>query len=139
MKNIILIYNEKTYQFDCIKDLKTFLLNGVEEKNLQKYMYEKCFGFCAVENLRILNTKVGVYGDNYSVNTDEKTNNIENAFIVDNIDTFILSLCRYNIITLLEEKNHREYTINQDIAISNGNYIIVNYFAEKILKDMVGE
>jgi len=134
-----MIYNEKTYQFDSINDLKKFIFGGVESRFIQKYMYERCFGFCAVNNLKMLNTKVGVYKDRFFVDFDMKTKNIENAFVLDNQDTFILSLCRYNIITLLEERNNREYTKNEDITNSTGNYIHVNYYAKKLIKELVGE
>ena len=139
MKNVIMIYDGKTYQFDSIEELKSFLFDGIEKRFVQKYMYQKCFGFCAVNKLKILNTNVGVYGDRFFVHFDEKTKNIDNAFVLDNEDTFILSLCRYNIITLLEEKNNREYTKNEDVSSCEGNYIHVNYYAKKIIKEIVGD
>ena len=143
MKNLILISSEKNQnQFDNIEELKNYMLGDISRasaEDQEKYFYEKVFGFCAMNDLQIVQTKKGAYGDNYKIDKNEKID-LERAIIVDNFDTYVLSLCKFNAIVLLEEKDHRNYTKNIDIELNNkDNYIIVNSFANQILKQIVGD
>ena len=141
MKNYILISDGKTYSFDSMNELKykLFLDYDKKTKDEQKeYFYEKVFGFCVMNDLQIIDSKVGVYKDNYKINQYEKKN-MSKAIIIDNIDTYILSLCKFNIITILEEKDNRFYTKNINIDFGNNNYVIVNSFADELLSEMVGD
>lgn len=140
MKNLILISDEKYHQFDTIDELKSFIIpNLIElsEEDIEKYMYEKVFGFSIMNNLQIIKTTKGVYGGNYEIIDEDR--DYTRAIIIDNLDTYILSLCKYKIITLLEEKDNRNYTNEMDIKLDDENYIVVNEFANEILLGMVGD
>lgn len=140
MKNIILITNNESYQFDSIDELKKFLFSNINEfsdDEIEKLLYEKVFGLCVLNNWQIINTKKGVYIGNYEIGNEEK--DIDRAIIIDNLDTYILSLCRYNVMLLLEEKDNRYYTKNIDLELEDNNYVVVNTYADKLLKAMVGD
>ena len=140
MKNLILILDGEYYQFDTLDELKEFFIPDFKSKLpeiIEKYMYEKIFGFSIMNDLQILNTNKGVYGGDFEICEDKI--NIEKAIIIDNLDTYIVSLCKYNVITLLEEKNNRFYTKNIEFEPRDDNYIFVNSFATEILHNMVGD
>ena len=130
MKNIILITSKEKQQFDSMDELKEFLFNNIKnftDEEIEKHLYEKVFGLCVMNNWQIISTKRGVYKDNYEISDEEK--DLNRAIIIDNMDTYLLSLCRYNVIMILEEKNNRYYTQNIDVNLKENNYIIVNAYA----------
>lgn len=140
MKNIILIIREKDYQFDDINQLKNFLLPGYEKlssNDITKKLYEMIFGYSVLNDLKIYDTNKGVFGDNYEI--ENRKIDLQNAIVINNIDTFILSLCMHNAIVLLEEKQARYYTKSEIFQGDEQNYMIVNAFSKELLKKMVGE
>lgn len=140
MKNIILIFKEKDYQFDDINQLKNFLLPGYENLStdeINKKLYENIFGYSVFNDLEIYDTSKGVFESNYEI-VNRKAQ-IERAIVINNMDTFILSLCMHNAIVLLEAKNNRYYTKDLEIEENEQNYMIVNVFSKDILKKLVGE
>ena len=139
MKNLILISDDTKNEFDNIEELKKFILSNLynaTNEEQQKFFYEKVFGFSIINRLQIVDTLKGVYESNYQINEKEIIK-LEKAIVINNFDTYILSLCKFNIIVLLEEENHRNYT--KDIINTNDKYIVVNAFADKILRKIVGE
>ena len=78
-----------------------------------------------------------MFGEKYELK--DKKIDIDNAIIIDNIDLYILSLCRFNLITLLENENNRFYTKGIKTKSKEDNYINVNFFADDIVKRMVGD
>ena len=50
-----------------------------------------------------------------------------------------MSLCKFNIITLLENKDNRFYSKNIKINSEEENYININFFANDIIKQIVGD
>lgn len=140
MEKLILIANGEYYKFNTLEELKNYLipnLDSLTKEDVQKCMFGKVFGFSIMNNLQILDTKKGVYGENFEISNEEK--DFERAIIIDNLDTYILSLCKYNIITLLEEKDNRTYTKDIKVELKEDNYIVVNAFANEILLSMVGD
>lgn len=139
MKNLILISDDTKNEFDNIEELKKFILSNLynaTNEEQQKFFYEKVFGFSIINRLQIVDTLKGVYESNYQINEKEIIK-LEKAIVINNFDTYILSLCKFNIIVLLEEENHRYYT--KDIINTNDKYIVVNAFADKILRKIVGD
>lgn len=141
MKNLILISNGESEQFDNIEELKEFLIYNYKEmqqKEIEKELYEKVFGISVCNNLQIVHSKKGVLKDDYKV-TEQKIEN-HRAIFIDSVETFLLSLCKFNLITLLEEKQNRIFTQNIEVETrENDNYVVVNAYADKILKIMVGD
>ena len=142
MKNLILISNNSQKEFDTLDELKKYILSDLYNASIEeqkKYFYEKIFGFCIMNKLQIVDTLKGVYEGDYNIDSNERIN-FENAIVIDNIDTYIISLCKFNIIVLLESKNNLVYTKNiEEIENNEGEYIIVNKFANEILKELVGD
>lgn len=142
MKNYILISDNKPYSFDSINELKKWMFPDFDKKTKEEqkaYLYEKVFGFCILNDLQIIDTKYGVYKDNYKINEYEKKD-LDNSIIIDTIDTYILSLCKFNVIVILEEKNNRFYTKELNIKFNgDNNYVKVNSFASELLAKMVGD
>lgn len=139
MKNLILITEGKHCEFDNIDELRKFIVPEIENisrEELNNYFYEKVFGFSILNNVQIVNSTKGVYGDNYEI--ENKKIDFRNAIIIDNIDTYILSLCKYNVITLLEEKENRFLTKDIQVELGKDNYIVVNAYANELLLAMVG-
>lgn len=56
---------------------------------------------------------------------------IENELI------YFLSLCKLNQLQILERKDTNIFTASMDKSKMNGNYVLVNKFAEKLLKNQI--
>ena len=95
------------------------------------------FGYSVFNYLEIYDTNRGVFESDYEI--VKRKADIEKSIVVDNMDTFVLSLCMHNAIVLLEEINARYYTKNEILENDEKNYIIVNAVAKGLLKEMVGE
>ena len=137
MKKIILIADGEQTQFDSIEELKESIIPNyltMSKDDLKKYMYEKVFGFSMINNLQIVDTSKGVYEGNCKIGN--QVIDFNNAIIIDNMDSYILSLCRFNAIILLEDKNNRYYTKDIDVNRDSQDYIAVNEFAGNILKKL---
>ena len=137
MKNYILITDGKEKQFDTIEELKESIIPGFSQmalEELQKRMYEKVFGFCVLNHLQIISNQ-GVWKSNYEIQKEEK--NMENAIIIENIDTYLLSLCKYRIISILEEKEHLYYAKNREIDWKENNYVLVDAIAKQALNHLM--
>ena len=140
MKNLILISEGKHYEFDNLDELKEFIvpnLSNMNKHELENYLYKKIFGFSMLNDLQIVETSKGVYAGDYQIGNEQI--DLKKAIIIDNLDTYILSLCKFNAILLLEEKNNRFYTKNKTVNIDDENYIAVNAFADEILAELVGD
>ena len=140
MKNLILISEGEYYQFDNIEELKKFIIpnmENLEKEKIEKCLYEAIFGFSMLNNLQIVETSKGVYEGNYEIGNEKI--DLKRAIIIDNLDTYILSLCKFGAIHLLEEKDNRFYTKNINVELNENNYVVVNAYANELLKRMVGE
>jgi len=141
MKNLIIIMGENTAQFDDINGLKEFILKDwkvLKPEEIEKTLYQEVFGISRMMGLQIVSSKRDVMGDNYEVS--DEAYNPEKAIYIDTIELYLLSLCKFNIITILEEKANRVFTKDINVnAKDSDNYIIVNAYANEILKDMVGD
>ncbi len=140
MKNIILIVDGETFEFDNINELKKHFKDDYDKispAELTNFMYERAFGFSMINGIQIIDTNKGVFGSNYEM--ENTPIDINNSIIINNLDTYILSLCKYNAITLLEEKNNRNYTKDLNVDIGENNYINVNAFANEILLALAGD
>lgn len=140
MKKIVLISDENEDEFDSIEELKERLIPNyslMTKEELKKYMYEKIFGFSMINNLQIVDTSKGVYEGDYQIGN--QTIDFNNAIIIDSIDTYIVSLCKFNAIIILEDINDRHYTKDMEANPALEKYIAVNKFANIILKRLVGE
>ena len=140
MKKYILLTESSQDQFDNLEELKESIIPNymhMSENDLKDYMYEKMFGFSMLNDLQIVDTKKGVYESDYKIGN--KKINIDKAIVIDNMDTYIISLCKYNIIVILEDKDYRYYTKDFKLNREIDRYIAVNEFADSVLNKLVGE
>ena len=125
LKNLIFIENEKSYQFDNLEKLMQFLMGGgygnltAEEKlNLMKL---NALAKCVNTGLEVIEFSEGI--------------DLNNKFVVHDEKTYILSLLLTQRATLLEKTTSNIFTSKLDKTNISENYIIVNTFAEQILRE----
>lgn len=128
LKKLIVIENQKNYQFSDEAEIVKFLLGSnyyMQSKQEQLEQMEinaliKCKGI----NLQIMKIK----GED-----NKKKINVKNRFIIYDEKTYILSLLLTNKIMLLESIDSNVFTGQLDKTNIKENYIIVNKFAEELL------
>lgn len=124
LKNLILIEDGQEYQFDTIEDIVKSLIDenyyNMTKEEQAKVMKMKALANCINNNMTV---------------AQEKSNDIEDKFIIKDEITYILSLLITNNILLLENKNSNFFTKDLDKSNIGDNYIIVNTFARKLLKE----
>ncbi len=100
-----------------------------------KVRYEKAHAISQFHKyLPIVNTEQGTYGDNFDI--VKKDYDFENAFIIDDDYSYILSLCKINSFMLLEVRNSNIFTGLIDKNKIKDDLVIVNHFAKDILEDL---
>lgn len=127
LDNLVLIENGKYYQFSTEDELIKKLLGNnyysLSKKEKNELMKLNATINCFRTNLEIL-----------TIPSKEERTYIKNKFIIYDEKSYILSLLLTNKITLLEKKESNIYTNNLNKANFNDNYVIVNNFAEELLK-----
>ena len=86
------------------------------------------------EYLPIVNTEQGTYGDNFDI--VKKDYDFENAFIIDDDYSYILSLCKINSFMLLEVRNSNIFTGLIDKSEIKDDLVVINHFAKEILDEL---
>lgn len=126
LKNLILIENDDKYQYDNLEELVKGIIdkdyyNMTEQQKLEKRDL-KAFANCLMTDVEVVN---------------DVPSNLENKFI--NIDeiTYIYSLLRLNKVVLLESTSSNILTNYLDKSNITDNYIIVNHFADELLKSYI--
>lgn len=100
-----------------------------------KVRYEKAHAISQFHKyLPIVNTEQGTYGDNFDI--VKKDYDFENAFIIDDDYSYILSLCKINSFMLLEVRNSNIFTGLIDKNKIKDDLVIVNHFAKDILEEL---
>ncbi len=126
MENLIVIEGEEKYQYNNIKSLIENFINK-NYFNMSKEEKEKELEKKAVANTWQSNIKI--------VKLEKKTSDFdENSFILYDEITYILSMLKFNKIILLEKTSANifgKYINKQNIE---DNYIIINKFANEIMK-----
>ena len=84
--------------------------------------------------LPIVNTEQGTYGDNFDI--IKKDYDFENAFIIDDDYSYILSLCKINSFMLLEVRNSNIFTGLIDKSEIKDDLVVINHFAKEILDEL---
>ena len=123
LKNLIVIENDDKYQYDNLEELVKGIIdedyyNLTEQQKLEKREL-KAFANCLMTNVEVVNEIPSDLGNKF-VNIDEIT--------------YIYSLLRLNKVVLLESTNSNILTNYLDKSNITDNYIIVNHFAEELLK-----
>ena len=100
-----------------------------------KVRYEKSHAISQFHKyLPIVNTEQGTYGDNFDI--VKKDYDFENAFIIDDDYSYILSLCKINSFMLLEVRNSNIFTGLIDKSEIKDDLVVINHFAKEILDEL---
>ena len=100
-----------------------------------KVRYEKAHAISQFHKyLPIVNTEQGTYGDNFDI--VKKDYDFENAFIIDDEYSYILSLCKINSFMLLEVRNSNIFTGLIDKSEIKDDLVVINHFAKEILGEL---
>lgn len=100
-----------------------------------KVRYEKAHAISQFHKyLPIVNTEQGTYGDNFEI--IKKDYDFENAFIIDDDYSYILSLCKINSFMLLEVRNSNIFTGLIDKSEIKEDLVVINHFAKDILDEL---
>lgn len=133
LKQLILIENNKKYQFSDKQNLIKYLLGNtyfqLSNKDKLELLIYNAFAKC-------LNTEykpVTIVKNN--INTIDINN--DKNFIIYDENTYILSLLLLNKIMILERKDANIFANNLDKSKLDGNYIILNTFSKKLLADYI--
>ena len=100
-----------------------------------KVRYEKAHAISQFHKyLPIVNTEQGTYGDNFDI--VKKDYDFENAFIIDDDYSYILSLCKINSFMLLEVRNSNIFTGLIDKSEIKDDLVVINHFAKEKLGEL---
>ena len=100
-----------------------------------KVRYERAHAISQFHKyLPIVNTEQGTYGDNFDI--VKKDYDFENAFIIDDDYSYILSLCKINSFMLLEVRNSNIFTGLIDKSEIKDDLVVINHFAKEILGEL---
>ena len=100
-----------------------------------KVRYEKAHAISQFHKyLPIVNTEQGTYGDNFDI--VKKDYDFDNAFIIDDDYSYILSLCKINSFMLLEVRNSNIFTGLIDKSEIKDDLVVINHFAKEILDEL---
>lgn len=142
MENLIIIDKSKKYFIKNTSELFDYFF-GEEYKNLSfiekyKIRFEKAYGFVIKNELELVDTRVGTLNGNADVIS--KKFNFSKAFIIDNEITFILSLCKFEKILILEkiESAEKVFLIEGIINFEENlemedNYVVINKLVDRLL------
>jgi len=131
MEKLIIVEGKEKYKYDNIEDLiETFVSNNyfnmsAEEKN--ELLEKKAVANTMMDNIKVV--KLNKYPDDFE----------DNAFVLHNEISYILSMLKFNKLMLLERTDANifgKYINKQSIE---DNYIIINKFANEILKKYLEE
>ena len=90
-----------------------------------KVRYEKAHAISQFHKyLPIVNTEQGTYGYNFDI--VKKDYDFENAFIIDDDYSYILSLCKINSFMLLEVRNSNIFTGLIDKSEIKDDLVVIN-------------
>ena len=126
MENLIVIEGKEKYKYNDIESLIKGFINeryyNMSETEQKNELEKKAIANTIQDNIKIYN--MGSKVQNYD----------KEAFIVYDEITYILSMLKFNKITLLEKTNANifgKYINKENIT---DNYIIVNKFANEIIQ-----
>ena len=126
MKNLIVIEGKEKYQYD---DLQSLVKNFISPKYYEMSKEEK---ENELEKKTIANTMLEKIK---TMKIEKEIKEIdENAIILYDEITFILSLAKFNKIVLLERTDANIFSQYIDKQSFEDNYIIINKFANEIMK-----
>jgi len=131
MEKLIIIEGKEKYKYDDIENLiQTFVSNNYfnisdEEKN--ELLEKKAVANTMMDNIKIV--KLNKYPDDFK----------EESFIIYDEISYILSMLKFNKLILLERTDANIFGKYINKEKIEDNYIIINKFADEILKKYLEE
>jgi len=131
MEKLIVIEGKEKYKYDDIENLiQTFVSNNYfnisdEEKN--ELLEKKAVANTMMDNIKVV--KLNKYPDDFE----------DNAFVLHNEISYILSMLKFNKLMLLERTDANIFGKYINKEKIEDNYIIINKFADEILKKYLEE
>ncbi len=126
MKNLIVIEGKEKYQYDDLQSLvKSFISQNyyeMSDEEKEKELEKKTIANTMLERIKTLKYE------------KEITEIDEDAFILYDEVTFILSLAKFDKIILLERTDANIFSQYIDKQSFEDNYIIINKFVDEIIK-----
>ena len=126
MKNLIVIEGKEKYQYDDLQSLvKSFISQNyyeMSDEEKEKELEKKTIANTMLERIKTLKYE------------KEITEIDEDAFILYDEVTFILSLAKFDKIILLERTDANIFSQYIDKQSFEDNYIIKNKFIDEIIK-----
>lgn len=131
MEKLIIIEGKEKYKYDNVKDLikdfisKDYFDISKEERDL--ILEKKTAANTLMDKIKVVN--LNKYPDDYE----------DDAFILYNEISYILSLLKFNKLILLERTDANIFGRYMEKEWVQDNYIIINKFADEILKNYLKE
>ena len=139
MDPLVVIIQGQQFKLKNLKNLVASIFGksyfDLSQEERLKVRYEKAHAISQFHKyLPIVNTEQGTYGDNFDI--VKKDYDFENAFIIDDDYSYILSLCKINSFMLLEVRNSNIFTGLIDKSEIKDDLVVINHFAKEILDEL---
>lgn len=133
-KNLIMILNDEKYQYDGKEELMQSLLGDEEHHYSDMTEEEK-------EKRRHLKAYINLKGqESYITNYKKESLKkgefpVNEKFLVDNDEMYIMSLLRMNVMVLLEKKEANIFAGKINKENTDDNFLVLNGYADEITED----
>lgn len=139
MDPLVVIIQRQQFKLKNLNNLVSSIFGksyfDLSQEERLKVRYEKAHAISQFHKyLPIVNTEQGTYGDNFDI--VKKDYDFENAFIIDDDYSYILSLCKINSFMLLEVRNSNIFTGLIDKSEIKDDLVVINHFAKEILDEL---
>ena len=139
MEPLVVIIQGRQFKLKNLNNLVASIFGksyfDLSQEERLKVRYEKAHAISQFHKyLPIVNTEQGTYGDNFDI--VKKDYDFENAFIIDDDYSYILSLCKINSFMLLEVRNSNIFTGLIDKSEIKDDLVVINHFAKEILDEL---
>ena len=125
LSKIIIIENDNKVQCDSEEEVIKLLIDKRYYELSEKEKLEK----------REMKAIANCINNSFEIVENVNSKDLENKFVIKDETTYVLSLLIINKIILLERIDSNIYTSSIDKSNMKDNYIIVNKFAKKLLKN----
>ena len=120
------------YKYIIIEGKNDYKCNSIEDV-VRKLVDQNYYELSEIEKKEAIRRKATANALGKTLHSKE---NYLSDFILDNEITYILSLLKMEIIYLLEHRDKRELTLGIDLPNDSKNYVIVNSYAQELLKNI---
>lgn len=134
MKSLIVVIGDNKYQFDTKEELLQNLLgapkddyNTMTEEEKKKRRYLKAYINAKGNEEKIVDLQEQMKQSRGNVDIDEK-------FLIDNDDVYVMSLLNMTDVILLEKKDTNFFTKGINKRGIEDNYLVLNGYASEIIE-----